>query len=107
MISTHILDTSVGNPAPEVKVDLLIIQDGEDKLIESSDTNSDGRIKFNCPNNPGHYKLVFHIEEYYTSKGIDHFFYNAPVAFKISDTNRNYHIPLLVNPFGYSTYRGS
>ena len=49
MISTHILDTSVGNPAAEVSVDLFINQDGEDKLIESSKTDSDGRIKFNCP----------------------------------------------------------
>ena len=50
---------------------------------------------------------LFFILRSTTSQGVDHFFYNAPVAFKISDTTRNYHVPLLVNPFGYSTYRGS
>jgi 5-hydroxyisourate hydrolase len=107
MISTHILDTSVGNPAPEVSVDLFITQGGEDKLIESNKTDSDGRIKFNCPKSAGNYKLVFHIEEYFQRQGVDHFFTNAPVSFKISNIDRNYHVPLLVNPFGYSTYRGS
>ena len=107
MISTHILDTSVGNPAPNVKVDLFYISDDSYGLVDSGTTDDDGRIKFSHDVKAGKYKLVFHIEDYYEKKGSDHFFTRAPVCFKIKDINRNYHVPLLLNPYGYSTYRGS
>ena len=107
MISTHILDTSIGNPAPNVKVDLFYISEDSYELIESSQTDNDGRIKFNNASKAGKYKLIFHVEPYYQNQNINYFFTNAPVCFKVEDTTRNYHVPLLLNPYGYSTYRGS
>ena len=107
MISTHILDTSLGNPAEGVDVELSIYNGQEWEIIDSNKTNSDGRIIFNCPPKIGTYKIKFKIENYFIKKNIEPFFLVAPIVFKISDTGRKYHIPLLLNPFGYSTYRGS
>jgi 5-hydroxyisourate hydrolase len=107
MISTHILDTSHGHPAQQVKVSLEKSAGDSWKSIGVEKTNADGRIMFNSPKEAGTYRLIFHVEDYFKSHNIDPFFLNAPVVFRISDTNRNYHIPLLLNPYGYSTYRGS
>lgn len=107
MISTHILDTSLGNPAAGVPV-RLEKYDGKDwDVISEEKTNQDGRIVFNCPSEAGTYKLVFLTEAYFKKNKIKPFFLRAPVVFEISDTKRKYHIPLLLNPYGYSTYRGS
>ena len=105
MISTHILDTSLGMPAPNVAV-TLEKKDGETwhKLAEGR-TNSDGRYAFNCPALAGDYRLTFFLEEYFQGK--ESFFLNTPISFRVQDINRKYHVPLLLNPFGLSTYRGS
>ena len=107
MISTHILDTSLGNPAQGVLVELSVQDKNEWKLISSEPTNADGRITFNCPYTAGTYKLTFQIENYFKKNNVKPFFMVAPVIFNITDTSRKYHIPLLLNPYGYSTYRGS
>lgn len=107
MISTHILDTSVGNPAADVKVTLEILEGNEWSEIITGVTNSDGRFVFENDNSPGKYRINFFTEEYFQKSKTECFFLQTPVAFKITDTNRKYHVPLLVNPFGYSTYRGS
>jgi 5-hydroxyisourate hydrolase len=105
MISTHILDTTKGLAATGVSVVLdkknndAWVQVGADK------TNADGRIVFDCPKEEGIYRLSFHIEEYYQNS--EHFFMNTPVIFNITNTQRKYHVPLLLNPYGYSTYRGT
>ncbi len=105
MISTHILDTTKGLPASDVPV-VLEKQEGVSwKTIGTDKTNSDGRIVFNCPKEQGIYRLTFHIEDYYGAH--EHFFMNTPIIFKITNTERKYHVPLLLNPYGYSTYRGS
>lgn len=105
MISTHILDTSKGIPAPNVTV-VLEQKNGESwKEIGIDKTNTDGRIVFNCPKEKGVYRLTFNIEEYF--QGEEFFFMNTPVIFNVSNTERKYHVPLLLNPYGYSTYRGS
>ena len=107
MISTHILDTSLGIPANGVTVQL------EKKIGESWEqmsrqkTNSDGRINFANATEAGTYRLHFHIEEYFNQLGTPAFFTEVPVIFRVTDTLRKYHVPLLLNPFGYSTYRGS
>ena len=107
MISTHILDTSLGCPASDVIVKL------EKKIHDSwivlftEKTNADGRISFNCQADKGVYRLEFQIDEYFKKNKITPFFICAPVTFEISDIGRKYHIPLLLNPYGYSTYRGS
>jgi 5-hydroxyisourate hydrolase len=113
MISTHVLDTSKGLPAMGIAVKLQ--KSASTNFSDSSSwqnisegiTNADGRIVFDCEKNPGIYRLTFEIEKYLKAENKDFFFLQAPVVFKIENVNRNYHVPLLLNPFGYSTYRGS
>lgn len=107
MISTHILDTSLGNPAAGVNVSLEKLNQGIWQKIEEQATNQDGRINFNCPFEAGSFRLTFAIEDYFKGLGQESFFLNTPIAFKITNTQRKYHVPLLLNPFGFSTYRGS
>lgn len=107
MISTHILDTSLGHPAQGVPVALEKASGGAWARIAREQTNADGRISFACPHEAGDYRLVFEIEEYFQQAGLAPFFTLAPVQFRITDTGRKYHVPLLLNPYGYSTYRGS
>ncbi len=105
MISTHILDTTKGAPASDVTVVLEKKTDKGWQPVGIDKTNADGRIVYDCPKEKGVYRLTFHIEEYF--KGEEHFFMNTPVVFQIKNTDRKYHVPLLLNPFGLSTYRGS
>ena len=105
MISTHILDTTKGAPASGVTVKLDKLHENTWAEISTDQTNPDGRIVFNCPNEAGTYRLTFMIETYYRHE--EHFFMNTPIIFQIKNTNRKYHVPLLLNPYGYSTYRGS
>jgi 5-hydroxyisourate hydrolase len=105
MISTHILDTTKGAPAQGVTV-VLEKQEQDNWIIIGTDkTNVDGRIVYNCAKEPGIYKLTFKTNEYF--KNEEHFFMNTPIIFKVQNTERKYHVPLLLNPYGYSTYRGS
>ena len=106
MISTHILDTSIGAPAACVKVRLQKKNEEAWLEIDSGLTNTDGRYSFNCEKQTGIYQIIFEIEPYFTQSGKDFFFLNTPVIFKIESTNRKYHVPLLLNPLGLSTYRG-
>lgn len=108
MISTHILDTSKGMPAAGISVRLLK-QDSSTQWNDLAQgvTNSDGRHVFQIEKKPGVFQLIFEIEPYLKNEKSGFFFLSAPVIFKIEDTGRNYHVPLLLNPYGYSTYRGS
>jgi 5-hydroxyisourate hydrolase len=105
MISTHILDTTKGSPATGVLVCLELQKENEWITLGREKTNSDGRIVFDCPKVPGVFRLTFFIEEYF--KDEEFFFMNTPVVFRVKSTERKYHVPLLLNPYGYSTYRGS
>lgn len=105
MISTHILDTTKGSAAMGVTVTLEQKNNENWREIGTDKTNSDGRIVFNCPKKHGIYRLTFNVEEYYKSE--EHFFLNTPVVFQVKNTERKYHVPLLLNPYGYSTYRGT
>jgi 5-hydroxyisourate hydrolase len=87
MISTHILDISTGSPAIGVGVGLERKTGQNWSLIHRDTTNSDGRITYPCPYEPGIYRLTFEVA--------------------IIDPSRKYHIPLLLSPYGLSTYRGS
>ena len=107
MISTHVLDTSHGCPAEGISVLLKKCKDGNWLEVSKGVTNSDGRFAFQCESSPGIYKIVFQVENYFISRGGEFFFEKIPVIFKIENTQRKYHVPLLLNPFGYSTYRGS
>ena len=107
MISTHVLDTTLGAPAAGIGVKLQ--KKNADLWIDISSgmTNTDGRFVFDNDRTSGIYQIIFEIEEYQKRNFKDFFFLNTPVIFKIEDTNRKYHVPLLLNPFGHSTYRGS
>jgi 5-hydroxyisourate hydrolase len=103
MISTHILDTSLGAPAAGVGVNLQIKTANGWKQIATGLTNTDGRFSFDCEKIAGVYQIIFEIESYFKNSARDSFFMNTPVIFKIENTGRKYHVPLLLNPFGFST----
>lgn len=115
-ITTHVLDTARGRPAANLSVTLSRqSEDDEDgehwqQLAERS-TDADGRIAdLLAPGSlrPGTYRLRFATASYFTSLGIDEFFYPwVELVFTVHDPNQHYHVPLLLAPFGYSTYRGS
>lgn len=107
MISTHILDTSKGQPAANVEVVLELLAGSTWKHLESQSTNVDGRIVYKSATEKGRYRLNFKTESYLHQTTGSSFFGDPTVEFQIGDISRKYHIPLLLNPFGYSTYRGS
>ncbi len=107
MISTHILDLQTGQPAENVTVILEKENNTVWSVLSDQKTNSDGRIKFDVSTEAGVYRLQFKISDYLKANGSEPFFIEAPVTFEINDTTRNYHVPLLLSPYGYSTYRGS
>ena len=111
-ISTHILDVARGAPAKEVAV-ALAAQNTDESWTELSHawTDEDGRVKpfflVGEPIERGTYRLVFDTEGYFSGLGIDCFYPQVTVVFRIDDASQHYHIPLLLSPYGYSTYRGS
>ena len=113
-LTTHVLDTARGIPAEGMKIDLYSL-DGTRTLIRSMVTNSDGRTDSQIlPKNEfktGTYELVFHAGAYLdvtdTPPESPRFLDEIPIRFGISDPESHYHVPLLISPFGFSTYRGS
>jgi 5-hydroxyisourate hydrolase len=109
-ITTHILDTSKGKPAQGVTIILFSTINGEWKELASGITNTDGRIpdllKKDVLLEYGVYKMRFEVKEYFDKLGVAAFYPFVEIVFDIT-TQEHYHIPLLLNPFGYSTYRGS
>jgi 5-hydroxyisourate hydrolase len=103
-LSTHILDTSRGRPAAGVTVRLDARQDDGWQTLVEGKTNEDGRLSGLDTARPGEYRLVFGIGDYL---GPDAFYPEVVVAFRVVDASEHYHVPLLISPFGYSTYRGS
>ncbi len=110
-ITTHILDTSLGCPATGVSIQLFQQLDGDWQEVGSGRTNSDGRVPDLCPQgqvlDAGVYRMHFAISEYFTANRSPVFYPWADVVFTIAEGGQHYHIPLLLSPFGYSTYRGS
>ncbi|NBS88371.1 MAG: hydroxyisourate hydrolase [Verrucomicrobia bacterium] len=107
MISTHILDISTGSPAAGVRVTLEKRSGQGWSALGQELTNSDGRIVYPCPYEAGVYRLTFEVAAYLSSQGKKPFFLDLPITFEVTDTSRKYHVPLLLSPFGLSTYRGS
>ena len=107
MISTHILDIGKGTPASGVTVKLQKKESSSWSEVKTGVTNADGRFSFDCEIFKGTYQIIFETENYFKKESKEFFFINTPVAFKIEDATRKYHVPLLLSPFGYSTYRGS
>ena len=110
-ITTHVLDTARGKPAASVPVVLEKKQaDGSYTLIGKGFTDADGRNKELMKEGaltPGVYRITFDTGAYLSQSGTKGFFPEASIVFSIEDTNAHYHVPLLLSPFGYSTYRGS
>lgn len=106
MISTHILDTNLGKPAAQVEVKLFHAETHE--LIATATTNPDGRVgDFEITDfAAGAYQLEFEIAPYFSSQQIKTF-PTCLYSIFVEDINQHYHIPLLISPFAYSTYRGS
>ncbi|HYX29850.1 MAG TPA: hydroxyisourate hydrolase [Pyrinomonadaceae bacterium] len=108
-ITTHVLDTSRGRPAAGVLV-TLEIEGGECwTLVGKGTTNEDGRVSDLVSGDivSGVYRLIFDTATYFASQNVKGFYPQVTITFKIEDANQHYHVPLLLSPFGYSTYRGS
>lgn len=111
-ITTHVLDTSRGRPAEGVPLalDHLDAEVGWKKLANAM-TDADGRVKHLLPPDhslaSGAYRLIFDVATYYRRHGGECFYPSVPIHFEVKDTGQHYHVPLLLSPFGYSTYRGS
>jgi 5-hydroxyisourate hydrolase len=130
-LSTHVLDTAAGRPAAGLKIQLWKIAANERQLLKEVMTNQDGRTVTSLLSGeeliPGVYELVFHVGPYFQNQsrhhlaeadpsrqslakaetGEDLFLNDVPVRFRILNPGENYHIPLLVSPWSYTTYRGS
>lgn len=108
-ISTHVLDLATGDPAAGVGVALFRLDaDGTPELISELQTDDDGRIRDLLSGDDltaGEYQLAFDVGGY--ADDPDAFFQSAALALRITDTTRSYHVPLLLSPYGMSTYRGS
>ena len=104
-ISTHILDTAHGRPATGVPVSLEIASDGGWRSLGHGATDADGRLRTLLTTRPeaGMYRLTFDTSAYFP----DGFFPKVTITFRVDAGQEHYHVPLLLSPFGYSTYRGS
>ena len=111
-ITTHVLDTSVGKPGVAIPVVLERKSDESGwQIIAEGITDTDGRVKdLMSPDEiflPGDYRLTFDAGAYFAGKNLECFFPIVTIGFVIKDPAQHYHVPLLLSPFGYSTYRGS
>lgn len=108
-ITTHVLDTARGGPAVGVRITLEVLYAGEWRTIGQARTDADGRARSLADGDieAGRYRLTFDTAGYFESSGIEGFFPVAQVVFDVRDASRPHHVPLLLSPFGYSTYRGS
>ena len=112
-ITSHVLDTAVGKPASGIEIELEINADQADQTnwqsLGSGVTNADGRVPnlFAGQPKPGHYRMSFHVSAYFKQQKVESFYSVIRIEFDILDADQHYHVPLLLSPFGYSTYRGS
>ena len=115
-LSAHVLDTVHGRPAKGVCIELFALAaDGRHEVIRSTITNADGRTDEPLLSGDafqgGAYELVFHVGDYFRSvepkAALPPFLDLIPVRFTVAEPNERYHVPLLVSPWSYSTYRGS
>jgi 5-hydroxyisourate hydrolase len=109
-ITTHVLDTSRGRPAAGVAVHLQRLQDGAWQTVGQGETDADGRARTLVPEGgagAGIYRLTFGTGEYFARNSVRTFYPHIEVTFEVLAGEPHYHVPLLVTPFGYTTYRGS
>ena len=115
-VTTHVLDVTIGRPAERVRVELYELEGGsERKLIADVVTNADGRtdkpLVAADQARAGRFELVFHVGEYFRGRRAEladpPFLDIVPIRFGVADAKAHYHVPLIVSPWSYSTYRGS
>ncbi|HVK90334.1 MAG TPA: hydroxyisourate hydrolase [Mycoplana sp.] len=111
-LTTHVLDTALGKPAEGLRIDLFHIDGDRAEQIGSTRTNADGRcdepLLAGEAMKPGTYELRFHAGDYLgRNADVVPFLDVIPIRFGIAEASAHYHVPLLLSPFGYSTYRGS
>ncbi|BEV16561.1 hydroxyisourate hydrolase [Herbaspirillum sp. DW155] len=114
-LSTHVLDITKGKPGAGVKLALYAVEAGGKTLLKNAVTNSDGRCDVPLLEGdafrPGKYELVFAAGDYFAQQGVSlpepRFIDEVVIAFGVADASQNYHVPLVVSPWAYSTYRGS
>ena len=106
-ITTHVLDVSRGRPVAGMRV--VVGRTGEEGVVAEAFTNADGRIREGLPwpVERGTYRVTFDTGAYFRAQGVRAFYPEVVVVFEIEDPAQHYHVPLLLSPFGYSTYRGS
>lgn len=112
-LTTHVLDIANGCPVAAMRIDLF--RPGQHDAIASTTTNADGRCDTPMLEGDtfkaGEYELIFHAGEYFNAKGQEdgehRFLDRVVIRFGINDADQHYHVPLLLSPYGYSTYRGS
>ena len=114
-LTTHVLNTASGRPAADLKIELFRVTDGGAQSIAEVRTNADGRADAPLLEGedfvPGVYELLFHAGDYLKANGQagdDPLFLDLiPIRFGIANADQHFHVPLLLSPYGYSTYRGS
>ena len=109
-ITTHVLDTRLGRPAAGVAVSLERLEAGAWQLIGYGATDEDGRLATLLPEGgltSGRHRLTFDTGAYFQQQQVEHFYPSVTVDFEVAVLTQHYHVPLLLSPFGYSTYRGS
>ncbi len=114
-LSTHVLDTAHGRPAAGVRIELWSLDDPGPRLLKTVVTNADGRTAEPLLTaeemRAGQYELVFAVGDYFAKAGATgrllRFLDRVPIRFSIADATASYHVPLLVSPWSYTTYRGS
>jgi 5-hydroxyisourate hydrolase len=105
VITTHVLDTAHGRPAAGIPVELARIDGDAREVVRRTTTNADGRTDAPLLEDAaeGEYEITFSVGEHFGEGFLD----RVPVRFRVSDAGAHYHVPLLVSPWSYSTYRGS
>jgi 5-hydroxyisourate hydrolase len=109
-ISAHVLDTALGKPAQGLLLRIDLLAEGTFRNLGSDQTNSDGRVPdllHGQALQAGTYRVVFDTEPYLRATGQNVFYPYVEIVFRVASASENYHIPLLLSPYGYSTYRGS
>jgi 5-hydroxyisourate hydrolase len=106
-VSTHVLDATAGKPAAGVPVSLEVREPGPAwALVAAGETDADGRLRFGTATSPGVYRLTFGTGDFFRGRGTETFYPEVSVTFSVG-ADGHVHVPLLLSPFGYSTYRGS
>jgi 5-hydroxyisourate hydrolase len=110
-ITTHVLDIARGKPAAKVPIVLEIQEGSAFRELGRGETDDDGRLRTLLPKDhpltPGVYRITFDTKTYFTGLSIEGFYPSASIVFEVRAAGEHYHVPLLLSPFGYSTYRGS